>query len=225
VTDRVLLVPTNLLLANEGLFTDRIVRADRTMQDVERGLPGVLKSIDMRARNLGSLSASGADANVSLVLETSLGEFASAITAAWYEHFQTTIIPGSPATERVGIASEFGTIPTWRLAATVGWSRGPLSLFIAANGISSYDDANNGVRNGRTIDGEVLFDLQASLHLDAFVSPTSVLNDVRITAGVTNVLDTKQQYSSIADGQVGFDVSQAASLRQRFWYFRLMTEL
>ena len=223
--NRVQRVPYPTLLAYEDFFSDLIVRAEPTAQDIEAGYPGVVQSLDMRAVNSGWLKASGIDTNISFSLETALGRFSSALSAAWYERFETSTFERLPTDKRVGVASEYGTIPTWGATATIGWSRGPFSLFAAVNAISSYKDAAWEIPTGRTIDEQILVDLQGSAQLGTIVAPASVFNTIKITAGLTNAFDTKQQFSSTFDSWYGFDVTQAASMRQRFWYVRLAMEL
>lgn len=225
IEDQVATLPILTLLANEHAFSDRVVRAEPTAQDIAAGLPGKLYSVNLIPRNSSILEASGADARLSFTLETRFGSFSPAVAAAWYEHFALSLGRALPPERRVGIASEFGTIPRWRANASLGWSRGALSLFTIANVTAAYADASLGVQTGRNIDEQVQLDVQAALRLDPFVAQDSLLKRVKLTAGVANLLSAEQQFSTIALGTAGFDPSQAALLRQRFWYVRLAKEL
>jgi iron complex outermembrane receptor protein len=222
INDRVEIVTLPELLGHEDSYPGRVVRMERTPQDIEAGFAGTLVSADISPGNFGQLRASGADLNLSFTWGTRAGRFTPNVSATWYDDYRTKLAPDIPMRERVGIANELGSIPRWRAIASVGWSRGPLTLFSAAQFVSAYDDAVLGEKTGRRISSQTLFDMQASLQLDAFVSDRSGLNAVTVHGGITNLFDRAPAFAEVGR-TFGRDPSQG-TLKQRFWYVQLAKE-
>jgi hypothetical protein len=168
------------------------------------------------------LAAGGADLNVSFTWKTRAGQFTPNLSATWYDDYETTLAPGLPMQERIGIANELGSIPRWRTIASVGWTRGPLALFSAAQFVSAYDDALFGEKTGRRLSSQTLFDMQATLQLDALVSGRSALSAVTLYGGIANLFDQGPAFAEVGR-TFGRDPSQG-NLKQRFWYVRLAKE-
>jgi iron complex outermembrane receptor protein len=208
-----------VILADEELFPGRVIRAEQTPQDIEAGIAGVLKSVDASPGNFGLLKAAGVDINISLTCDSTVGRFTPSLSATWNDEFRTASVHGMLSENRIGIASEFGTIPEWRAIASVGWSQGPFALFFATQYVSAYDDAFFGEPTGRTIPASILVDAQASLHLDALVASTPLTRAVKLTAGVKNLFDQGPHFAELGLDH-GYDLSQG-DRKQRFWYVRL----
>jgi hypothetical protein len=103
----------------------------------------------------------------------------------------------------------------------VGWSLRGISLAATGRYTPGYDDARTFTGpNGRRVSSQTLLDLQGSVDFDRFFSERSTwMSGLKLTAGVTNVLNAEPRFSEITQGQ-GFDPSQG-DLRQRFAYLRL----
>lgn len=221
VRDRVSPFLLQNLLAHDDLFPDRVVRAPQSASDVALGLPGILTSLDVRPANTGNLKASGVDAVIGAAFDTPYGRFTPALSVTWMDRFTVMDFPGIAATERVGLASVFGTIPDWYAIAAVAWDEDPWSASITTRFVSAYSDVNvlQNQLNGRRVPSQVVLDLQVSLSLDRQVAADSFFQGFRLSAGVTNLLDKRPAFAEVGV-DMGFDSSQG-DLRGRFGYVRL----
>ncbi len=213
--NRVVSVPPQLMLANEALFRDRIVRDPST----EEGRPGVLRSIDSSRINVGGVDTAGVDLAVKADFLTELGRFTPELQATWFDRFESTDVPGQAPVDRVDLASELGSILDWRAVLSLRWRRGALGAVLAARYTPSYDDAVAGVRTGRTIAAQTLLDLQGSLDLGALYGGQSRLGGLKLWVGAANVFDEQPGFADVGD-VAGFDSSQS-ELKQRTYYMRL----
>ncbi|HWK48716.1 MAG TPA: TonB-dependent receptor, partial [Steroidobacter sp.] len=181
--NRVVSVPPRLMLANEALFRDRIVRDEPTAA----GQPGVLRSIDSSRINIGGVDTAGVDLAIRADFLTELGRFTPELQATWFERFESTDVPGQAPVDRVDLASELGSILDWRAVLTLRWRRGALGAALAARYTPPYDDAIAGVRTGRTIAAQTLLDLQGSLDLGSLYGGESRLGGLKLWVGAVNV--------------------------------------
>jgi hypothetical protein len=131
-------------------------------------------------------------------------------------------VPGQVPVERVNLASELGSILDWRAILSLRWKRGPFGAAMFARYTPSYDDAIAGVRTGRTIGAQTLFDLQGSLDFSRLHGGESRLNGLKLWAGATNVFDEQPGFAEVGDAS-GFDPSQS-DLKERSYYLRLEKE-
>lgn len=216
---RVAAIPLALLLANEDQFAERIVRATPTPADVQAGLPGTLRSIDTSRINAGRVEASGVDFSISADFKVGDSVLSPELLTTWFDEFLAIDVPGMPALDRVNLASEQGTIAEWRAIGTLGWQRGPYGATAIARYTPSYDDAVAGVRIGRSVESQTLFDLQASIDMGLLMRSSPSWRGFKLTAGAVNVFDEEPRFAAVGD-VVGFDMSQA-DLKQRSFYLRL----
>jgi iron complex outermembrane receptor protein len=216
--NRVVSVQPQVMLANEALFRDRIVRD----QPTEIGRPGVLRSIDSSRINVGGATTAGVDLGIKADFLTGLGRFTPELQATWFDRFESTDVPGQAPVDRVGLASELGSIIDWRAVLSLRWRRGAFGAAMFARYTPSYDDAVGGVRTGRTIDSQTLVDLQGSLDVGLLYGGESRLQGLKLWAGAVNVFDEAPSFADV--GNVGgFDTSQS-ELKQRTYYLRLEKE-
>ncbi len=213
--NRVVSVPPQLMLANEALFRDRIVRD----QPIEAGRPGVLRSIDSSRINVGGVDTAGVDLAIRADFLTEFGRFTPELQATWFDRFESTDVPGQAPVERVDLASELGSILDWRAILSLKWRRGALGAAMVARYTPSYDDAVAGVRTGRTIAAQTLLDVQGSLDFGALYGGESRLDGLKLWLGAVNVFDEQPSFADVGD-VTGFDSSQA-ELKQRTYYMRL----
>jgi iron complex outermembrane receptor protein len=215
---RVELLSTIIILANESLFGDRVVRAAPTAADVAAGLPGQLISIDATSVNFGRLETSGIDMSASMTVATEIGTFRPYFSGTWVSRYKAADVPGAAPTNRVGVANIQGTIPEWRATATLSWQTGPVTLAGTARYRSSYADVGpfNNIPNGRRVPSETLFDLQLSMDIDEIVR-ASWARGLNFRIGAINLFDKGPPFALVGSG---YDESQADT-RQRFIYASL----
>lgn len=216
--NRVVSVLPQVMLANEAVFQDRIVRDPPT----EAGRAGVLRSIDSSRINVGGVKTAGVDLGVKADFLTELGRFTPELQATWFDRFESTDVPGQAPVARVDLASELGSILDWRAVLSLRWKRGAFGAAMFARYTPSYDDAIAGVRTGRTIDAQTLFDLQGSLDFGRLSSGKSPLQGMKLWAGAVNVLDEQPRFADVGDAG-GFDPSQS-ELKERSYYIRFEKE-
>ncbi|HEY5759585.1 MAG TPA: TonB-dependent receptor [Steroidobacter sp.] len=208
--NRVVSVPPQVMLANEALFEDRIVRDPST---------GVLRSIDSSRINVGGVKTAGVDLSVKADFLTDVGRFTPELQATWFDRFESTDVPGQAPVARVNLASELGSILDWRAILSLKWRRGPLGAAMFARYTPSYDDAVAGQRTGRTVASQTLFDLQGSLDFGLLYGRESRMQGLRLWAGAINVFNEQASFADVGDAG-GFDSSQG-ELKARTYYLRL----
>jgi len=209
-----------LVLANEDLFPERVVRAAPTAADVAAGLPGSVTQIDISRMNFGRLTTSGVDLGVRYEIESAFGDFAANAVATWIGEYETVDVPATPAVDRVNLANDtVGTITKWRAVGGLDWDRGALSATMHLRYIPTYDDTRGGVRNGRRVPAQTFLDLQASVDLGRLDPSSGLLQGCKLTAGASNLFDQLPHFAEVG-GVQGYDMSQG-DLKGRFWYVRL----
>jgi iron complex outermembrane receptor protein len=217
--NRITLLQPALVLANEDLFPERVVRAAPTAVDLAAGLPGSVTQIDVSRMNFGRLTTSGIDLGLRYEIESAFGQFGANAVATWIGEYETVDVPATPAVDRVNLANEtVGTITKWRAVGGLDWDRGALSATMHLRYIPAYDDARGGVRNGRRISAQTFLDLQASVDLGRLDPAFGLLQGCQLTAGASNLFDQQPHFAEVT-GVSGYDTSQG-DLKGRFWYVR-----
>jgi iron complex outermembrane recepter protein len=215
--DRITLLAPTLVLANESLFPERIIRDTPTALDVAAGQPGAVTHLDVSRMNFGRLSTSGFDLGVRYEIESSFGQFAANAIATVINDYDTVDVPATPEVDRINLANETGTITKWRGVGGLDWDRGALGATVHLRYIPAYYDTRGGVRNGRRISAQTFVDLQATVDLGKL--GRALLRGVQLTAGASNLLNQEPHFAEVA-GVQGYDTSQG-DLKGRFWYVRL----
>ena len=122
--NRITFLQPRLVLTNETLFPERVIRAEPTPADLAAGRPGNILQIDVSRMNFGRLATSGIDLGVRYEIESRFGQFAGNAVATWIGEFETVDVPATPAANRINIANEtVGTITKWRAVAGLDWDR------------------------------------------------------------------------------------------------------
>jgi iron complex outermembrane recepter protein len=218
--NRITLLQPTLVLANEDLFPERVIRAAPTAADAAAGVPGSVTHIDISRMNFGQLRTSGIDLGVRYDFASAFGQFAANAVATWIGEYETVDVPATPAVDRVNVANEtVGTITKWRAVGGLDWDRGALGATMHLRYIPSYDDARGGVRNGRRIAAQTFLDLQASVDLGRMQPGIGLVQGCQLTVGASNLLDQQPHFAEVG-GVQGYDMSQG-DLKGRFWYVRL----
>jgi iron complex outermembrane receptor protein len=216
---RVTVLHYSQLLANEDVFSDRIVRAEPTPADIAAGRPGQLLQLDVSRMNFGRLTTSGIDFEASYDWLTSLGTFTPRASATWVDEFVAVDIPGQAPIDRVGIAHTSGSIPRWRVVGSLAWQRGGLGLSTTLDWRPAYMDSTVTGLTGRRLPARTLVDLQGTLELDQLLPAGRLWQDFQLQLGVKNVFDEQPPFAEIGYA-IGFDTSQG-DLAGRFGYVKL----
>jgi iron complex outermembrane recepter protein len=216
---RITALNSSFVLLHESDVASRVLRAEPTPEDRAAGLPGRVLSIDLTRMNFGSLTTSGVDLGASYAFDSVAGRFAADLKGTWIERYDAFDLPGDAPTDRVNVANTFGTIARWRAIASLDWQLGALGATTYVRYIPSYDDTRDGVRNGRTLPSQTFLDLQFSVDLGRLLEGSSLLRDLKFTAGALNALDHEPHFAEVGSIQ-GYDTSQG-DLKGRFWYLRL----
>jgi outer membrane receptor protein involved in Fe transport len=198
------------MLANEAFFAERITRD---------GSSSVLQTIDASRINVGGVTTSGVDLALKADFLKGPGRLTPGLQLTWFDTFESTDVPGQAKVERVGLASELGSIVEWRAIASLKWKSGAFGAVLFARHTPSYDDAIAGVRTDRKIRAQTLFDLQASLDFGGLHKKDSPLDGLKLWLGAVNIFNEQPSYADVGD-VVGFDTSQA-ELKERVIYLRL----
>jgi iron complex outermembrane receptor protein len=183
-------------------------------------LPGPIVQIDQTNINLGETRVEGFDIDWKWAIPAAeLGKFTLGITGTYFKQFDVQNPDGSftGAVDQVN-ASTGGLIPRWKHYASINWARGAWDVTLAQSWQGDYYDLPNSEPFGdqnvpRTVSSYTLYDTQ--------VGYTGVKN-LRLVAGIRNVLNTDPPYSNIG-GQVVFQAgydSTYADPRGRFYYVR-----
>jgi len=216
---RVTLLHYTQVLANEGIFSDRVLRAEPTPADLAAGRPGQVLQLDVSRMNFGRLTTSGVDLEASYELPTSWGTFTPRTSATWVDEFVAVDIPGQAPIDRVGIAHTSGSIPRWRVVSSLAWQRGGLGLSATVDWRPAYMDANATGITDRKLPARTLVDLQGTFELDRLLPPGQLWDDFKVQLGVQNVFDERPPFAEIGY-ENGFDTSQG-DLAGRFGYLKL----
>jgi iron complex outermembrane recepter protein len=213
-------LPPATVLAHEDVFPERVLRAPATEADVQAGRPGQLQAVDSSRLNAGTLEASGIDLLLRTDIQTGKGRFTPELRATWFNTFRSTDMPQQPRTDRVNVASEYGSILEWRAILSMQWRRGPYELTTVARWTPSYSDALAGELTGRKVPSQKLFDLHGSIDFERIFDAKALLGG-RLTAGVVNLFDDEPGFSEVGSA---FDFSQG-DLRGRWYYLRFEKKL
>lgn len=209
VENRVSVLPYFTLLANEPRYSDRIIRALPTAEDVALGRPGRLVSLDSSRINIGQIDTSGVDVQTQYELDTKIGRFTPNLSASWTRQFYVTDLPGTEAVNAVGRARNvFGTVPRWRVVGRLSWERSGVEITTAGTWIPAYDDATPfGGTAPRKLPARATMDVQVSINFDA-ITKNSAQQGLRLSVGAKNALNKMPDNADVG-AIFGYDVTQS----------------
>lgn len=191
--DRISPVLISDLVNASGDVADRVVRDSAT---------GRLLSLDTRQANFGALRARGFDAAIEREIRIGRGRITPRIELTQTVDFRYRDLPGTLSTlsDRAGIASLYGTIPTRRAVFSVMFERERLRAAVFARHHSSYEDHSivAGAVTDRQIPAQTLWDFKIT---------TDIGGHFTLSLGANNVLDEQPPFAPIG-GWEGFDSSQ-----------------
>lgn len=210
--------PSTLVLANESIFPERLIRETPTPADVAAGLPGRLISVDTTPINFGSLKTSGIDLDLVTRFDVGSWTISPTMRATHVFNFTTVDIPGTAPFNRVGIGNSSGTVPSWRIVGNIGGQLGGTSFSVSGRYTSSYLDTNS-LRQltGRRIPSQFYIDAQIAIKMEKIL-PSIASSGLDLRLGATNLFDVKPSYSEVIG--IGVDPSMA-DVRGRFIYASL----
>ncbi|TVR47654.1 MAG: TonB-dependent receptor [Puniceicoccaceae bacterium] len=93
----------NLVLQNESLFPDRVIREPQTPEDIEQGLPGRVQTLDIRFANFGLTITENIDVNMSYLLPwQDYGRWRLNAFGTYVKSYRIALNPGDPLEDRRG---------------------------------------------------------------------------------------------------------------------------
>lgn len=207
MTDRVSVVLfQDLLNAPPEVVAGRIQRAAPSAADLAADRPGQLLSLDTTRANFGALKARGFDLSIEHTFETWFGRLMPRLDVTQTVDFRYRDLPAgaSPMSQRVGIASLYGTIPKRRAVASITWERGDLRTSLFARYHTSYQDYSlvEGAATDHRVPEQTLLDVKVSKY---------IRDRLTLSIGARNVLDHQAPFAQVG-GWEGFDQSQGELL-------------
>lgn len=200
----VLLAPFSLLAHEDSALTGRIRRA----YDPTTDGPGRLLSLDISRANVGGALSEGVDLAAETTFRTPIGAITPRVSVTLTDKFEYSDEPSTrlQMDDRVGIASEYGTIPKVRAVVSLAYEGSALSASLHARLISPYKDRDpiTGAPMSRRVSGGGILDVNVS---------KALTEHLRVTLGAFNVTNREPPYANIG-GSLGYDSSQG-SLEKR----------
>lgn len=185
------------------LFSD-LINAPSDVGDLITRDPvtGQLLSLNTSQANFGAAKARGFDGSVEYEFKAGRTRITPGIDLTHTMSFQYRDLPeaNSRVLNRAGIASLYGTIPSWRAVGSLTFERGRLSAALFARYYTPYRDDSivEGAVVNREISAKPLWDFRITADIgDRFT----------VSLGANNVLDEQPPYAPIGDVD-GFDSSQ-----------------
>lgn len=190
--DRVFPVPMSDLLNAQDDVGHRIIRDSA----------GRLLILDTTQANFGAVSARGFDVSVEREINTRIGHITPRIDITHTVDFRYRDLPAasSPMSDRAGVASLAGSLPSWRAVGSLMIDTDWVSAALFVRHHSSYRDYSivAGAVADRRIPAQTLLDLKI----------TKVIGDhLTLSLGANNVLDDQPPFALIG-GWEGFDSTQ-----------------
>lgn len=209
----------DVIVANEALFSSRIIRA----ASCAGGPPCPIVAVDDSYVNFGGIKVKGIDYQVSNALKAVTGEWRAALQATQILRYSTSLAPGSPSIDSNSNAQGTGLwSPRWKATISLNWSRGPYVINFGGRYVGRYRDfapLPNGdfltLGNFWYMDANVRYSLG-----NYFASGSNWLHGAYLEFGAVNLLNKQPQFSMAGGGFIGYDPSQADA-RGRLLHFRV----
>lgn len=177
------------LLANFAAFPERFVRTN-----------GIITGVDLRTGNFGSRRTAGVEVAARANFDLFGGELSTGLDGTYITKKKEKLLPSLPYRDLVGIFSLTGDLGLkWKHNAFVGFRTGPWNFTLSQL-------FRNGYRN-QALPGSAsrpLFNERVKNYIiyNAAVSVTPVDN-LRLTAGIKNLLDTDPPFAITYDSNSG----------------------
>jgi iron complex outermembrane receptor protein len=197
-----LLTPISLLAHEDSALPNRVQRANPTGEELAAGRRGRLLMLDISRANVGGALARGVDLTGEATFKMRNGTLTPRISVTLADKFEYSDAPStqSQLENRVGVASELGTIPKRTGVASVTYESDDLRISIVARDISSYRDRSDltGAPLSKEISSPTMWDFNVSKR---------IARNLSVTLGAINVTDREPPFAR-AGGSLGFDASQ-----------------
>lgn len=206
IWDRIAIIPMQVALASESsLPPGRVVRADPTPADIASGRLGALLLVDISRDNIGGLTAAGVDLSVQRHWKSRIGRWSPRLDITRMHEFRFSDLPNATMTDRIGLASDQGSIPRWRAVGSLTWEHEKVRAATHFRYSPSYDDSLGGQRTTLRISSQIIWDLTASM---------LIADDAKVSIGVENILDARPDFATV-DPSRGYDTSQGDLVGRR----------
>lgn len=191
--------------ASKGLFADRVSRDDT----------GNLQLVTATNLNVGERRVKGMDVTLDYQLPyRAWGQWSTALNLAYIDEYSIQLDAGSRTIELAGTfidpASEgAGGIPEWKGSLGIQWAKQRWRGSYDIHFVGELEEEVPSSTRTREIDSWIVHDLQLSYVFN-------ILNGLRISMGVDNLLDEEAPFAASAfnDNMDG----RTHDLRGRFWY-------
>jgi iron complex outermembrane receptor protein len=181
-------------------------------QDGVGGGPTAVQAIfDDRYTNVATARESGVDVNGSYNIPTDFGAYRVSVAVDRLLENQFQAASGTPA---FTLLNTFGEPTKWKARGNVAWSRAGFSSMVSINHTNSYD--NTLFSSSQKIDSWTTVDLYLGYDT-GMVSPTYILQNVRLGVSVQNIADRRPPFVQIpadqllqGQGGIPFDPANAS---------------
>lgn len=194
------LLGASTFIANEALFSDRIVRAaPDPVADVPLNQPGRIVSVDTTFVNFGKVYNESIDYGVSYDLPwENLGRWQVAVNATHTLESTRQLAPNTAALVDDG---DTYAPPEWKVNASIFWNKGPwgASLFYTYLDGFRSNKAGNTFTSNYGIPGISLVDVSATYRFKHAVY-RNYGKGLGLRVGISNVFDTKPPFSDTIFG-------------------------
>lgn len=215
-----------VIINNEALFQDRVVRAPATPADIALNQPGQLLSIDSTFVNFGSIVAHSLDFRADYTLPNErFGRWRFSGSATRSLKNERSLAPGQPP---VILEDDTGAPPKWRFIGSLLWNRGPLSGSLFVNYIDGFQtnlSGNSFVSNNTAITYLPTPSVAWVSVRGSYRFPDGVWRGygkgLMLSAGINNVFDKEPSFSDTVFGYNGAIHSQLVLGRAYELSFRL----
>lgn len=164
---------------------------------IERDVDGFISNIILQKQNQGRLKTSGIDLGMDLRGEKGdYGRFGLSVSGTYVLKYERQFGPLEPYRSNLGVFLNDQVIQRWRHRISVDWDYGAFGLTLANQFSSSYTDQNttydpvaNTLLPSRKVSAYSLWDLSGSWNVN---------KNLKVRAGIQNVLDTPPPFSNQA---------------------------
>ena len=218
LTDKIGFATVQYFVEQEDVL-GRVTRAAPTAEDIARGVPGTILSVDTRNLNVSRAEISGFDVFAALAAPLGVGRLRFDARGTFIEHFKSQDRPDQPELEEVGTFGFAGAqAPALRFKgnATVSYDLRGLTVAATVRHVGDYDDLpETGLPDLRT-SASTQGDLQVNYSFEDS-PPVHALSGTTVTVGARNITDERPPYSR---GSYGYD-GRVVDPQRATYYVRL----
>ncbi|WP_129780641.1 TonB-dependent receptor plug domain-containing protein [Peristeroidobacter soli] len=206
------LAASSLLAQEDSITPGRVLRDAPSVADEAANLPGKLLLLDISRANAGAATTEGVDLAAQREFQTRWGWLMPALQVTLTDEFKYGDQPSTRVRmeNRLGVASELGTVPKQRAVASLSWENDAWRVSVHARIISSYRDRSDvtGQPLSQSVRGGAVWDVNIARRLGA--------SNLRLMLGAVNALNREPPFAH-AGGSLGYDASQS-DLQMRQFY-------